>query len=229
MNLIVIEGLDGSGKSTQIKLLQEYFDRNKLPSRFLHFPRTDSPFFGELIKRFLKGELGRLEDVNPWLVAMIYAGDRRDASSEMKKWLESGQTVLLDRYVYSNIAYQCAKIEDREEKNKLRSWIIDLEFKHFGIPRPDLNIFLDVPLEFTRSNLVGKRTGSDRKYLEGNSDIHENSLEFQENVRQMYLETAKLDNTLNIIDCSEPGGSILNPNDISKKIIQMLTSKKFIR
>ncbi|NMB50929.1 MAG: thymidylate kinase, partial [Bacteroidales bacterium] len=103
MKLIVIEGIDGSGKSTQIKLLKDYLTQRGYRCEFLHFPQTDAPFFGELISRFLRGEFGTLDKVDPWLVAMLYAGDRKDASNLIRGWLENGNLVLLDRYTYSNI------------------------------------------------------------------------------------------------------------------------------
>ena len=194
MNLIVIEGLDGAGKSTQIKLLNSFFESEGIKSEYLHFPRTEAPYFGELISRFLRGEFGKLDDVDPYLVAMLYAGDRKDASEIIKEWLDKGSYVILDRYVYSNIAYQCAKISDSTERSKLRDWILDLEFRHFAIPEPALNIFLDVPFSFTRENLKGSRSGNDREYLNGNSDIHEISLDFQHRVRDVYIDSARGNN-----------------------------------
>ena len=183
MKLLVIEGVDGAGKSTQIKLLSEHLRNEGYRTEFLHFPRTDAPYFGELIARFLRGEFGSLGEVSPWLVAMLYAGDRKDASDMIARWLKSGSYVLLDRYTYSNIAYQCAKLNDPAEQDRLMDWILDLEFRHFGIPEPDLNIFLDVPFNFTENKLRSVRSGDDRSYLNGNRDIHEESLSFQKNVR----------------------------------------------
>ena len=156
MKLFVIEGIDGAGKSTQINLLKRYFSGKGYNCEYLHFPRTDEPFFGELIARFLRGEFGSLDEVNPWLVAMLYAGDRKDAGRLIGEWLAKGSVVLLDRYTYSNIAYQCAKLDDNTEKERLMKWILDLEFNHFGIPRPDINIFLDVPFSFTEKKLDRK-------------------------------------------------------------------------
>ena len=179
MRLFVIEGIDGAGKSTQIKLLNNHLTKKEKKQNTSTF-RTETPYFGELIARFLRGEFGSLNEVDPWIVAMLYAGDRRDAAETIAKWLENGKVVLLDRYTYSNIAYQCAKIEESAERKRLMNWILDLEFNHFKIPKPDINIFLDVPFAFTQNRLTGVRSGNDRDYLLGTKDIHEESLEFPE-------------------------------------------------
>jgi dTMP kinase len=228
MKLFVIEGVDGSGKSTQLKLLNDYFVRKGYSCEFLHFPRTGSPWFGELIARFLRGEFGSIGDVDPYLVAMLYAGDRKDASGMIKNWLDEGRIVLLDRYTYSNIAYQCAKLDDLESQEKLLNWIRTLEFSHFGIPEPDLNIFLDVPFSFTEKKLSAGRTGNDRDYLKGTRDIHEESLLFQRRVRDIYLRVALTDKRLAVIDCSDNNGRMQAPEDISSLIIQTITERRLI-
>jgi dTMP kinase len=225
MKLIVIEGIDGSGKSTQIKLLKDYLTQRGYRCEFLHFPQTDAPFFGELISRFLRGEFGTLDKVDPWLVAMLYAGDRKDASNLIRGWLENGNLVLLDRYTYSNIAYQCAKLEKKEDQEALMKWILDLEFDHFAIPRPDLNIFLDVPFSFTEKKLSSSRSGNDRKYLSGSTDIHEESLAFQKKVREMYIRVAETDEHLCIVSCADEKGNILTPEMISEKVIKLIEKK----
>jgi len=228
MKLLVVEGLDGAGKSTQIKLLNEFFSERGHSCEYLHFPRTDTAWFGELIARFLRGEFGALNDVDPWLVAMLYAGDRKDASGLINDWLKSGKIVLLDRYTYSNIAYQCAKLNNSEERRKLMRWILDLEFKHFGIPLPDINIFLDVPFTFTEKNLSSVRSGHDRKYLNGTKDIHEESMAFQKRVREIYIEVAQSNEQLAVIDCSDKDGNILPPREIFECLISILKEKKLI-
>jgi dTMP kinase len=225
MKLIVIEGIDGSGKSTQIKLLKDYLTQRGYRCEFLHFPQTDAPFFGELISRFLRGEFGTLDKVDPWLVAMLYAGDRKDASNLIRGWLENGNLVLLDRYTYSNIAYQCAKLGKKEDQEALMKWILDLEFDHFAIPRPDLNIFLDVPFSFTEKKLSSSRSGNDRKYLSGSTDIHEESLAFQKKVREMYIRVAETDEHLCIVSCADEKGNILTPEMISEKVIKLIEKK----
>jgi dTMP kinase len=228
MKLFVVEGIDGAGKSTQIRLLREYFSRRGFSCEYLHFPRTEEPYFGELIARFLRGEFGSLNEVDPWLVAMLYAGDRKDASDLINGWLKTGNMVLLDRYTYSNIAYQCAKLSDPDAQENLMNWILDLEFRHFGIPLPDLNIFLDVPFSFTEKKLLSSRAGDDRSYLNGSRDIHEDSLAFQKRVREMYLRVAEMDERLCIVNCINEKGQMMPQEKIFEMIIKVLAKKKLL-
>lgn len=229
MKLIVIEGLDGAGKSTQISLLKNWFSEKKLQYRHIHFPRTDAPYFGELIARFLRGEYGDITQVDPYLVAMLYAGDRKDAATMIETWLEEKYYVILDRYTYSNIAYQCAKLSTAEESDKLREWILRLEFEHFAIPKPDINIFLDVPFRFTEEKLLNRRHGDDRGYLQGNHDIHESSLDFQRRVREVYLDVAESDATLNVINCHRADATMMSPEDIFDLIMGILKEKNILK
>ncbi|MBK7132776.1 MAG: dTMP kinase [Bacteroidales bacterium] len=228
MKLFVIEGVDGAGKSTQIKMLHNFFAEKGYKCEYLHFPRTDDPYFGELIARFLRGEFGTLNEVDPYLVAMLYAGDRKDASEIIRNWLKEGKIVLLDRYTYSNIAYQCAKINDVKAQVKLMKWILSLEFSHFAIPKPDLNIFLDVPFEFTERKLLNARTGDDRSYLNGTRDIHEESLIFQKNVRDIYFRVAQDDDRLALVDCGTKDGKMLSPPEIFNLIVKILKYRNFV-
>ena len=151
MRFLVIEGLDGSGKSTQLKLLREHLEQNAVPYKYLHFPRLEEGVYGELIARFLRGEMGGNDQVDPYLVALLFAGDRADASSRIKKWMDEGNLVIVDRYVYSNIAFQCAKLASLKEQEGLRDWILEFEYGYNKLPRPDLNLYLNVPFEFTRA------------------------------------------------------------------------------
>lgn len=217
---IVLEGLDGAGKSTQITKLREMFRAKGVESEYLHFPRFDAPVYGELIARFLRGDLGSVESVNPYLVALLYAGDRADASATIRKWLEEGKVVIVDRYVYSNIGYQCAKIADSSERNTLREWILHTEYEEFGIPKPDLSLFLDVPFAFTERKLTEVREGEDREYLQGGKDIHEASLDLQRRVREVYLESAKMDDELKVVNCSTEEGGMASPEAIFERIME---------
>ena len=215
---IVLEGLDGAGKSTQIKLLNEYFSEQGKELKYMHFPRYDLPVSGEMVAKFLRGDLGSIESVHPQVVALLFAENRRDAAAEIKKWLAEGYSVLLDRYVYSNIAFQCCKLSSKEEQNELRDWILNTEYSVFNIPKPDLNLFLDVPIGFVDKKLKEERDGDDREYLQGKADIHEADIAFQIKVREIYLEQTQKDKDFIGIDCSDSSGNMALPNEIFAKI-----------
>lgn len=219
--LIVLEGLDGAGKSTQVKMLREHIAKSVPQFEYLHFPRYDAPVYGELISKFLRGDFGDIESVHPQLVALLYAEDRHGAAPQMKQVLEGGGTVLLDRYVYSNIAYQCAKLSSEEEIDYLRKWILDTEFGAFGLPRPDVNIFLDVPIGFVKKSLEKQRNGHDRDYLEGHKDIHEADIRFQMKVRDIYRRQAGEDSRFRVVSCEGPDGEMLPAEVIFQKILEI--------
>lgn len=216
--LVVLEGLDGAGKSTQVKKLRQYLEEVFGSLEYIHFPRYDAPVYGELISRFLRGDFGSNEAVHPQLVALLFAEDRHGAAPEMKRTLQAGGTVLLDRYVYSNIAYQCAKLKSAEEADDLREWIFNTEYGQFDLPVPDLNIFLDVPIGFVESKLKSQRGGADREYLEGAQDIHEADIQFQIKVRDIYRQQCERDPKFIRIDCSDENGQMLPPDAIFAKI-----------
>lgn len=216
--LIVLEGLDGAGKSTQLKLATDYITSKGRKVEYLHFPRYSAPVFGDLIGKFLRGEFGSLEQVHPQLVALLFAEDRHDAAGMIRNWLNQGHVVILDRYVYSNIAFQCAKMKDRSGSDDLRDWIVDVEYSRYAIPKPDLNLFLDVPIEFVDSKLKNARDSEDREYLNGKADIHEADIAFQKNVRRLYLEQCDRDDGFKRIDCGDAEGHMLPAQDIFAKI-----------
>ena len=215
---IVLEGLDGAGKSTQIRMLRQLFTDRGVESEYVHFPRFDSPVYGQLIARFLRGEFGGVQEVAPYLVALIFAGDRADAAPQIRQWLAEGKAVVLDRYVYSNVGFQCANLPAGEERDRLADWIVNLEFGHNALPRPDLSLFLDVPFAFTERKLSEVREGDDRDYLQGGQDIHEASLQLQQDVRSVYLASAAKDPSLRVVDCSDASGAMESPEGIFAKI-----------
>ncbi len=177
--LIVFEGADGAGKTTQAKLLTDFLKKKNIQAVLTSFPRYDSAW-GKMITRYLGGEFGTVNQVNPYLASMLYAGDRLYASGELKKWLRDGKTVICDRYVASNIAHQAAKISGKEEKKKYIDWLENLEFAENGIPMPDL-VFL-----LTISNSVAQKFMARRV-----RDIHEVDTKYQETVAKEYGHYAK--------------------------------------
>jgi dTMP kinase len=224
---LAIEGIDGSGKSTQVEALKKYFTKNNISYEYIHFPQTSAPYFGELIARFLRGDFGKINDVDPYIVALLYAGDRDYMKNKIREWLKT-KLVLVDRYVLSNMAFQCAKIASFEEKSKLREWIRSLEYEYFQIPEPDLSIFLDVPFDFATKNLLNSRVGPDRDYLNGKKDIHEENFDFQKAVKNEYLYLLENENNFISVKCTDSNGLILNPDEIQNKIIEVCKKFKII-
>src|SRR5579863_6138881 len=138
--LIALEGIDGSGKRTQLDLLARELDARGLATFRISFPRYES-FYGKLVGRYLNGEFGPLEAVDPHLSALLYAGDRLEAKPEIEAALLSGKYVLADRYIASNLAHQSARVslDHREEFVK---WLKRLEYALYSLPAEDLVIYL---------------------------------------------------------------------------------------
>ena len=219
---VVIEGLDGSGKSTQISLLQEYLQKQRVDYRHIHFPRLGQGTFGALVAEFLRGSFGKLEDVHPKLVALLYAGDRHDFADTIRQWLGEGNLVIADRYVYSNIAFQCAKTSDEKEKYALRNWILGLEYSYYQIPVPDLSIFLNVPTKAAAEAMTDDSVRNGRDYLDGARDIHEADLDFQSRVHQEYLQLVNSVENFHLIPCIDDTGQRCSPLQTHAAIIRKL-------
>lgn len=198
--LIVLEGLDGSGKSTQVKLIKNYFKDNSIKYEYIHFPIYGNNEASDVIAAFLRGEYGDVDEVNPIFVANIYAMDRYLYLPTLQKQMYENDVILMDRYVFSNMAYQGAKYNNETQSQIIRDWINEYEFGFLELPYPDLNIFFDVPLPAIEQRLKEKREGDDREYLKGKEDIHEKDMNFQSKVRDNYLALKSYLNYY-IIDC----------------------------
>ncbi len=171
--LIVIEGLDGSGKATQSELLYETFLKKDLPVRKISFPDYESES-SALVKMYLNGDFGSNPcDVNAYAASSFYAVDRY-ASYRMnwKDFLDGGGTVIADRYTSSNAIYQCSKLP-KEQWDAFIDWLADFEFHLLGIPRPAVTIYLQVDPEISQELLAGRYQGDEQK-----KDVHESNLEY---------------------------------------------------
>ncbi len=220
---LVLEGGDGSGKSSQLRLLEEFFVKAGRKVEAIHFPRSDVKPYGPVIAEFLRGEFGGVGAVHPKLAALLYALDRAQAAAGLKAALAAGHVVVCDRYLFSNIAYQCAKAPDGEERARLADWIEALEYGSHGIPRPDLTLYLDVPPEFSRAALAKERGGNDRRYLKGGEDIHEASQTLQDGVREMFLRLAKTrSGEIGVVDCRDGHGGMADRNTVHSRVVDAL-------
>ena len=196
---IVIEGLDGSGKATQSKILAEKLMAEGKNIRKLEFPDYSNPS-SALVKMYLGGEFGdKPSDVNPYAASAFYAVDR--VASYLKFWKEDyqGDTIILsDRYATSNIIYQMSKLE-KSQWDEFISWQEDFEYNKLSIPKPDLVIYLDVEPEVSQK-LMLKRYGGDN----AKKDLHEKNLAFLLECRKSALYAAEKCGWI-VINCCENG------------------------
>ncbi|MDR0831155.1 MAG: dTMP kinase [Prevotellaceae bacterium] len=221
--LIVIEGLDGAGKSTQIELLKAAFEKQGIKYKYVHFPMLSKGVYGELIAEFLRGEYGSVENVHPKLVALLFANDRKEHIDKIINWLEDGHIVLADRYVNSNIAFQCAKTQDINQKEKLKKWILNFEYNYNKLPKPFKSFFLNVSFDCIVKSLSKNRTGADRDYLKGKQDIHEKSLSLQEQVYSEYKKMIQEQSNFINIDCCDDNNNLLEPKIINGLIMNEIS------
>ncbi|HXL21943.1 MAG TPA: thymidylate kinase [Candidatus Dormibacteraeota bacterium] len=184
--LIAIEGIDGSGKRTQVDLLAKSLALRGYSVYSTGFPQYDS-WFGGMVGRFLNGELGPLESVDPHFTALLYAGDRFEAKPKLEAALEAGQIVLADRYIASNLAHQTARAP-ADRRAEFLSWIEHLEYNIYGLPREALILYLRVP-PMRAQTLVQQK--SSRSYTSAKQDLQEASLRHLEDASEMYDELAR--------------------------------------
>ena len=221
--MIVLEGGDGAGKGTQIKQICQYLDDIGKSYKHIHFPMYGTNEFADIISMFLRGDLGKNDEVDPLFVANIYAMDRYKYKPELMSDLDVYDYVILDRYVFSNMAFQGAKYDTEEKRHSIVKWIDDFEFDFLQLPYPDVVIYFNLPIDVIKDRLVG-REGEDRDYLEGKQDIHEADLKFQSRVRKIYLGLDDMDN-YNIVDCIGEKGEVLTPEDLFHSYVELLGEK----
>lgn len=217
---IDLEGVDASGKSLQLKLITEYFEKQNKTVKHIHFPMYGHNMFSEMISRFLRGEYGDNDKVDPIFIANIYAMDRYMYKKELLKDLKENDVVVMDRYVLSNMAYQGAKTKNYDEKEHIMKGIIDFEFGFLELPYPDLILFFDVPITEIERRLNSDKEREDRNYLKGKQDIHEKDIDYQRKVRDMYLSIKDLTNFFIINTYNEQG--ILSPEDLFNSYINLI-------
>jgi len=179
--LIAIEGIDGSGKRTQVELLTVTLKARGLSLYSTGFPQYDS-WFGKMVGKFLNGDLGPLESVDPHFSSLLYAGDRFEAKYKLEAALDSGQIVLVDRYIASNLAHQTARVPPAQRSEFLQ-WIEHLEYEIYGLPRESLILYLRVP-PHEAQRLVALKSA--RSYTSAQRDLQEASLRHLEDAAEMY-------------------------------------------
>ncbi|MEW6610998.1 MAG: thymidylate kinase [Patescibacteria group bacterium] len=214
--LIVIEGTDGSGKATQVKLLAQHLRRRHIPVHVVDFPQygKDSAV---LIERYLHGAFGPIERIDPYLTSILYAMDRYSARERVLRWLKK-DIVIANRYTTANMLHQAAKIKSREGQKKYISWIKNFEYNVLGLPKPDKVFFLDVP-PLLSSRLVLKK--GRREYLRGKKrDLAERNFRHQQAAYAIGRMLCRKGEWTRIL-CTR-NRSLLSPNEIHKSILKAI-------
>lgn len=209
--LIVIEGTDGSGKSTQFRLLTDRLTAGNIPFRKLVFPQYSEPS-SALIRMYLGGEFGsHPDDVNAYTASTFYAVDRfASYKKSWGQWYEQGGLVVSDRYTTSNAVHQASK-EPPEKQKAFLKWLYELEYDHMGLPRPDLVIYLDVPTDFTETLLRSREAATGT-----HADIHEADTDYLAASRRMGRIAAEFYGW-RIVNCVRDG-ALRSMEDIHEEI-----------
>lgn len=223
---IIIEGIDGSGKSTQSKLLTKRLKKQGHKTVLIDFPQYGKKSAG-LVEEYLIGKYGNSKNVGPYRASIFYACDRYDASFKIRKWLDNGKIVISDRYISSNIGHQGGKISDKKERKKFLKWLYKLEYDIFNIPKPDFSFILKVIPSEVQSlswKIADKKKDAKKKIWLGKrkKDIHDKDLNHLINAQRSYLEAAKeFPNDFKVIECFE-NGKFLSAKKIHSKIWKII-------
>lgn len=215
--LIVIEGLDSSGKETQTKLLIEKLTQMGLNTKRYEFPNYGSPS-STLVKMYLGGEFGtNADDVSPYAASTFYAADRYATwKKDMQQFYENGGIIIADRYTTSNIIHQAGKIKDSAKQKEYIDWLYDFEFVKMGLPKPDTVIFLHMPVEVSVALMKNRanKAGTQSK------DIHERNIEY---LKSTYQNAVKMIDLCGFerVECCD-GENLRTKEDIHNEIMQKI-------
>jgi dTMP kinase len=218
--LIALEGIDGSGKHTQLDLLAHALETRGLSILRVSFPRYDSSF-GKLAGRYLNGDFGQLEAIDPHLSSLLYAGDRFEAKGELESALASGTIVLADRYISSNLAHQSERVP-AERRDEFFAWLKHVEYGIYGLPVEDLVIYLRISVP-DAYRLIGLK--APRSYTTLRHDILEADVAHLEHTAGIYDRLATGPNWVRV-DCTNLASGILySPEEIHRAVLKAVESR----
>lgn len=211
--LVAIEGIDGSGKGTQAALLHQRLQQAGRRSALFSFPRYQQTHFGRMVGQFLNGRFGNLDEADPFLVSLLYAGDRLESKAILQQALDEYDVVICDRFVPSNIAHQGAKLTG-PARQELIDWILTVEHEVYGLPRPDAVLFLELPVPQAQELIACKAR---RAYTDQVADLQEADGQYLEAVRQVYLELAAREPGWQRIPSTD-NGTLRSVEDIGRNV-----------
>jgi thymidylate kinase len=227
--LIALEGIDGSGKATQTRLLLERLMSENIPVTKIDFPQHGDAS-SALVDMYLTGKFGTADSVDPKAASIFFACDRYSASFGMRKNLEKGVWVISDRYIGSNIGHQGGKFRSKKQRKEFIRWIFNLEYGTFSLPNADFNFYLKTPAKASGQRTLHltdeEKIARKKAYLgETKQDIHESDLKHLENAREAYIDAVELfPKEFTVIECMN-GDKMLSPEAIHDKIWEHIKNK----
>ena len=219
--LIAIEGIDGSGKGTQAKQLRQRFLDAGVSAALISFPQYDQTHFGQAVGDFLNGRFGSLGEIHPQLVSLLYSGDRFESKPVILKAMADNDVVVFDRYVASNLAHQGSKV-DGDEQTELLKWIQTIEHDIYKLPRPDLQVLLDLPVNKAQE-LVHKKAA--RTYTDKKADLQEADGEYLQSVLNVYRRLAETEASWETINCLD-GTELKSVQQIGNELWETVNAQR---
>jgi len=225
--LIVIDGTDGSGKATQVALLVKKLKKEGRTVKVVDFPEYYKNFFGAFIGHCLSEQYYNFLNVHPKIASVLYAADRFESSKELRNWLKKGYVVVANRYVSANQIHQGGKIKNAKKRNDFIKWLNQMEYEVFGIPRPDITLYLSLPINIVLQ-LLKERDSSKmkREYLKKKKDVHEADVNHLINSRKSALWLSETIPNFIKIDCA-PKKEILSREQIHEMVYEKI--KKILK
>jgi len=214
---IVIDGTDGSGKTTQLNLLIKKLREQGKEVEVADFPQYNQKSAG-LVEEYLEGKYGTADEVGPYVASVFYAVDRFDASFKMKEQLNQGKIIISNRYVSASMGHQGGKIKTPEELKKYLDWLQNFEYNIMKIPKPDLTLILHVDSEISQKLSINRNR---EDWKNKTKDIHEENLQHLKDAEKTYLEISKLPK-FQLIECCK-NNQILPIEEIHKLILEKIS------
>ncbi len=224
--LIVIDGTDGSGKATQVSLLEARLKKEGHTVKLVDFPEYYKNFFGKFIGHCLSEQYYNFINVHPKIASVLYAADRFESKKQIEAWLAKGYIVLANRYVSANQIHQGGKIANAKKREAYLEWLDEMEYNVFKIPRPDIVLYLSVPFELSVKMMKERNKTSARNYLGKKKDVHEVDIAFQKNSRKSALWLSETLKNFIKIDCA-PKKEILSREEIHELVYEKV--KKVVK